>query len=87
MYDRDSQTLRRDEEQLRQSAVVKAERWTAGQATRLGMTPEVILEAVRPVAPGTDRGRIEQVCAGGSPAAAGGRAGMDRHSGRKAGQG
>ena len=34
MYERDSQTLRRDEEQLRQSA-------------RLGMTPEVILETVR----------------------------------------
>jgi hypothetical protein len=32
MYDRDSQTLRRDEEQLRQSAVAKAERWTAEQA-------------------------------------------------------
>ncbi len=32
MYDRDSQTLRRDEEQLRQSAVAKAERWTESQA-------------------------------------------------------
>jgi hypothetical protein len=45
MYDRDSQTLRRDEEQLRQSAV--ANEWTEGQATRLDTTPEVILEAIR----------------------------------------
>ena len=47
MYDRDSQTLRRDEEQLHQSAVAKAERWTAGQAARLQTTPEAILEAIR----------------------------------------
>ncbi len=47
MYERDSQTLRRDEEQLRQSAVMKAERWTAAQAARLQTTPEVILEIVR----------------------------------------
>ena len=47
MYDRDSQTLRRDEEQLRLAAVDKAERWTEGQAARLDTTPEEILEAVR----------------------------------------
>ena len=47
MYDRDSQTLRRDEEQLRQSAVAKADESTEGQAARLDTTPEEILEAVR----------------------------------------
>ena len=47
MYDRDSQTLRRDEEQLRQSAVAKANEWTAAQAARLDTTPEVIPEAIR----------------------------------------
>ena len=46
MYDRDSQTLRRDEEQLRQSAMMKANEWTAGQAARLQTTPAVILAAI-----------------------------------------
>ncbi len=46
MYECDSQTLRRDEEQLRQSAVAKAERWTAAQAARLDTLPEAILETV-----------------------------------------
>ena len=46
MYDRDSQTLRRDEEQLRQSAVAKAECWTEGQAARLDTSPEEILATV-----------------------------------------
>ncbi len=38
MFERDSQTLRRDEEQLRQSAVAKANEWTAAQAARLDTT-------------------------------------------------
>ena len=34
-------------ERERQSAVARAERWTAGQTARLNTTPEVILEIVR----------------------------------------
>ncbi len=47
MYERDSQSLGREAEQLRVSAVEKARRWTINQAARLDTSPEVILEAIR----------------------------------------
>lgn len=47
MYERDSQTLGRETEALRQSAVAKANEWTAAQAARLNTSPEEILAAVR----------------------------------------
>ncbi len=47
MYERDSQTLRRDEEQLRVAVVAKDKAWTENQAARLDVTPDEIMEAVR----------------------------------------
>ncbi len=47
MTDMDFQTLRGDEERLRQSAVERANRWTEREAARLGVSPENILEAIK----------------------------------------
>ena len=47
IYERDSQVLGRETEELRAAAVAKANAWTEGQAARLDTSPEVILEAVR----------------------------------------
>ncbi len=44
--DRGSQQRGKESAALQAEAVAKAGRWTAAQATRLGMTPKEILEAV-----------------------------------------